>query len=95
MDAYDEELEEILLLMMILRRRRYRGKKKIKRKVWVRKMYKMRESKGAFNTLVQEMRTDNREEHFRLVNNIYITRPFLIACGCSWGGYNVRIVLNA
>ena len=79
MDAYDEELEEMLLLMMLLRRRRYQGKKKITRKVWVRKIYKKRERKGAFNTLVQELRTDNREEHFRLVKRIYITRTFLIA----------------
>ena len=52
MDAYDEELD-------------YRGKRKVKRKVWVRKIYKMRERKGAYNTLVQEMRTEDREEHFR------------------------------
>ena len=79
MDAYDEELEEMLLLMMLLPRRRYQGKKKISRKTWVRKIYKKRERKSAFHTLVQELRTVDRVEHFRLVKRIYITRTFLIA----------------
>ena len=66
MHASREE-EEMRLLMLLFRRRRLRRKRKISRKVWVRKMLRMRGKQGAFQKLVKEMRASDREAHFRLV----------------------------
>ena len=53
MDVHEEE--EMLLLVLLLRRRRLRRERKVKRKVWVKKMLTLRKKKGAFANLVKEM----------------------------------------
>ena len=40
-------------------------KKERKRKKWVRKLFRKREEKGAFNNLVHEMKLAERESFFR------------------------------
>ena len=59
------EEEEMLLLFLLLRRRRLQRERKMKRKVWVKKMLTLRKKKGAFANLVKEMRVSDREAHFR------------------------------
>ena len=63
MDAQDEEM---LLLILLLRRRRIRREQKAsQRKVWVRKLLRLRRKKGAFQNFIKELRTSDRESHFR------------------------------
>ena len=40
-------------------------KKRRKRKIWVRELFRKREEKGAFNNLTQEMKLADRECFFR------------------------------
>ena len=56
---------EVLLLMLLLRPRQLRQERKISRKVSVRNMLKMRRKKGAFQNLIKEMRTSDREAYFK------------------------------
>ena len=60
-----EEDEAMLLLMMLLRRRRLQRERKVFRKVWVKRMLKLRRKQGAFENLVKEMRASDREAHFK------------------------------
>ena len=62
----DVQEEEMLLLILLLRRRRIRREQKAsQRKVWVRKLLRLRRKKGAFQNLIREMRISDRESHFR------------------------------
>ena len=62
--SYEEEDMEILMLMIVLRQRRLRREQKTTSKVWVRKMLRAREGKGAYHNLIREMGTSDREAHF-------------------------------
>ena len=53
------------LLILLLRRRRRREQKASSRKVWVRKLLRLRRTNGAFQNLIREMRISDRESHFR------------------------------
>lgn len=65
MDLDEVEEEDMLLMTLLFRRRRLRRERKVSRRMWVRDMFKLRKKKGAFENLVQEMRTSDREAHFR------------------------------
>ena len=63
----DEEL--LLALGYLLLKRRIRRRKQLQaknvRRMWVREIFKERERKGIFHTLVQEMALGDRESYFR------------------------------
>ena len=65
----DEEVSA--MLMLILRRRRRRRRwlmaQPAERQFWVRQIFAKRETLGEFHTLVQEMRTSDRESFFKYV----------------------------
>ena len=60
-------LRERLLMLLILRRRRRKLKRKFKRKCWVRKFLTQREQLGDFKNLLQELKSDDREQFFRFL----------------------------
>ena len=54
------------LILAVLKRRRQRGRKeKRKHRFWVRSIFQKREELGAFHTLAQELRLDDREYFYR------------------------------
>ena len=59
----------LVFLFFMLKRRRSRcertTKEVRKRKVWVKKIFKERQAKSAFNLMVQQLRLGDRENHFR------------------------------
>ena len=57
----------VLSFFMLKRRSRYeRTTKEVrKRKVWVKKIFEERQAKGTFNLMVQQLRLQDRENHFR------------------------------
>ena len=61
----------LVFLFFMLKRRRSRcertTKEVWKRKVWVNKIFEEIQAKGAFNLMVQQLRLENRENHFRWV----------------------------
>ena len=59
-----DEDEDMLLL---LRQRRLRRERHVSRKVWVKRIFTLREQKGAFQNLVKEMRATDREAHFKFL----------------------------
>ena len=64
-----DDREKVLLLLYMLVRRRFRkqSKKKSSRRFWVRDVYLVREQRGAYNHVIQELRLSDRENHFRCV----------------------------
>ena len=63
MDSTSEEEElDMLTLFAVVHQRR---KQKRKRKMWVRDIFKKRQEKGEFHTLLQEMRLNDTQSHFR------------------------------
>ena len=62
-----DEDEDMLLLLMLLRQRRLRRERHVSRKVWVKRIFTLREQKGAFQNLVKEMRATDREAHFKFL----------------------------
>ena len=58
-------LAAIVLLLRHRRRRRNREESERVRNAWVRQIFAKREQLGEFHTLVQEMRTTDRESFFR------------------------------
>ena len=62
------------LLYIILKQRKSRRLRKLKRKVWVKDIFKDRELEGAFTLTIKNLRRFNdRENHFRYVNISYLT----------------------
>lgn len=61
--------EHVLLLLIMYRRRRRRRRAimaaRTEPKFWVRPIFAKREQLGEFHTLVQEMRTGDREKFFK------------------------------
>ena len=59
----------LVFLFFMLKRRRSRcertTKEVRKRKVWVKKIFEERQAKSAFNLMVQQLRLEDRENHFR------------------------------
>ena len=59
----------LVFLFFMLKRRRSRcertTKEVRKRKVWVKKMFEERQAKDVFNLMVQQLRLEDRENHFR------------------------------
>ena len=69
--------EELLLALgyLVLKRRIRRAKQlraKYVRKMWVKDIFKERERKGIFHTLVQEMTLGDRESYFRYIYSVFI-----------------------
>ena len=65
-----EQLRKKFLLLLLLRQRRKRilktkCKTRSKPKFWVRTIFKRREELGEYHRLVQELRTEDREQFFR------------------------------
>ena len=60
----EEELDDLILAYLFLRNKSRRRKKK-KRKVWVRDIFKKRNERGVYHTLVQEMRLNDRDSYLR------------------------------
>ena len=63
------ESQVLAAVMLLLRRRRHRRRRLAAApsppKFWVREIFAKREQLGEFHTLVQEMRTSDRESFFR------------------------------
>ena len=57
------ELMKINVVISLLRRRR--SKRRAMRRVWVRPIYRMRRQQGDFHNLLQEMRLNDAESHFK------------------------------
>ena len=57
------ELMKINVVISLLRRRR--SKRRAMRRVWVRPIYRMRRQQGDFHNLLQEMRLNDPESHFK------------------------------
>lgn len=61
--------EEILLSLgfILLKRSQRRRKERTEqnRKIWVREIFRQRENRGIFHTLVQEMALGDRELYFK------------------------------
>ena len=55
----------LIFIAVIHRRKRQQARKKGKRKFWVLKIFQNRENLGAYHTLVQELRTDDRKYYYR------------------------------
>ena len=62
MDSLEEEELALLGFPLIMDGD---GKKKKKRKFWVREIYKKREEQGVFSNLLRELRLDDREYFFK------------------------------
>ena len=58
-----------MFLFFMLKRRRSRCERTTKEvrkgKVWVKKMFEERQAKDVFNLMVQQLRLEDRENHFR------------------------------
>ena len=63
-DVFEEDLTMTMLVML---RRRSRRAKQRKHRFWVRRLFLERDSREAYNTLLQEMRLNNRECHLGIV----------------------------
>ena len=63
----EDEALMTLGVLLIRKRRRQRNKQKVKknRAMWVRGIFKQREEKGAYHTLVQELQLGDREFYFK------------------------------
>ena len=63
----EDEALMTLGFLLIRKRRRQRNKQKVKknRAMWVRDIFKQREEKGAYHTLVQELQLGDREFYFK------------------------------
>ena len=63
----DEEYLELMKMNVVisLLRRRRRRKRRAMRRVWVRPIYRMRRQQGDFHNLLQEMRLNDPESHFK------------------------------
>ena len=60
----DSEEKNILFLQLV-DLFKMKKKKRRKRKIWVRELFRKREEKGAFNNLTQKMKPAERESFFR------------------------------
>ena len=60
----DSEEKNILFLQLV-DLFKMKKKKRRKRKIWVRELFRKREEKGAFNNLIQKMKPAERESFFR------------------------------
>ena len=64
------ERRRLLLLayVIVLRmRRRRRARNRKKRRFWVRELIRSRNEKGAYAQILQEIRLNDRESHFKYV----------------------------
>ena len=64
------ERRRLLLLayVIILRmRRRRRARNRKNRSFWVRELFRARDEKGAYTQIMQEIRLNDRESHFKYV----------------------------
>ena len=64
----DEEVALLALGFLTIRRRRRRRRMRDQRqhrRIWVRDIYKHREERGAYHTLVQELQLGDRELYFK------------------------------
>ena len=61
------EEEDILFLQLVcnILLFKLKNKKRRKRKIWVRELFRKWEEKGAFNNLIQKMKLADRESFFR------------------------------
>ena len=59
------QLYLMLSLVALRRKREQKHKKRRKHRFWVRKLFTNRYNKGAFNTLVAELRLHDREFFYR------------------------------
>lgn len=70
MAALNRRLLLILAIYRIYKRNRDRS---AKRRFWVRDVFTRRSQLGQYNTLLQELRQNDREYHFRFVrHNVYV-----------------------
>ena len=60
----DSEGKDILFLQLVVLSK-MKKKKRRKRKIWVRGLFRQREDKGACNNLIQKMKLADRESLFR------------------------------
>ena len=71
--------EEVLLLCLLWRHRRNKKKKKTRRRFWVRQIVQKRRDQGEFHNLLQEMRLNDPESHFRYLRMSKATFDRLLA----------------
>ena len=60
----DSEGKDIIFLQLVVSFK-VKKKKRRKRKIWVRELFRKREEKRAFNSLIQKMKLADRESFFR------------------------------
>ena len=60
----DSEGKDILFLQLVVLFK-MKKKKRGKRKIWVRELFRKREEKRAFNSLIQKMKLADRKSFFR------------------------------
>ena len=60
----DSEGKDVLFLQLV-DLFKMKKKKRRKRKMWVRELFRKREEKGTFNNLIQKMKPVERESFFR------------------------------
>ncbi|XP_062515122.1 uncharacterized protein LOC134190671 isoform X1 [Corticium candelabrum] len=63
----DNDSDDDLLLLLHLRRRRKKAKSKHRRRMWVRPIFQQRRHQGDFHQLLQELRRNDPESHFRFL----------------------------
>ena len=67
MDSSEEEELALLAFVLIDDGQENERKKRRKHRFWVRKIFRQRDQKGVFSTLLRELRLGDRENFFRLV----------------------------
>ena len=60
----DSEEKDIIFLQLVILFK-MKKKKRRKRNIWVRELFRKREEKGAFNNLMQKMKLVDRESFLR------------------------------
>ena len=66
-DSVEQDVDDLLVMFCFLRersRRRLNNINNVNRR-WVREIFQQRQTLGAYNLLIQEMRLSDRESHFR------------------------------
>ena len=63
----DNDSDDDVLLLLHLRRRRKKAKSKHRRRMWVRPIFQQRLEQGDFHQLLQELRRNDPESHFRFL----------------------------
>ena len=61
--SYSEGKDILFLQLVVLFK--MKKKKRRKRKIWVRELFRKREEKGAFHSLIRKMKLTDRESLFR------------------------------